>query len=112
LNSLNTFLANLAIDTICSISYPKQGDEIKDKVKKMAVRLISSTEAQNNFGKVISDVSQKDIRYVVERHSSPKAIILSLSDLERLINDKTDREEMRRIVREQSKTYDLGESID
>ncbi|HFQ92804.1 MAG TPA: type II toxin-antitoxin system Phd/YefM family antitoxin [Anaerolineae bacterium] len=78
----------------------------------MQTRTVASTEAQNNFGRILNDVIQNHTRYVIKRRNAPQAIILSLSDFENLLNDRDEQTEMTRIVRELTPVYNLGETID
>ncbi|MEW6580602.1 MAG: type II toxin-antitoxin system Phd/YefM family antitoxin [Chloroflexota bacterium] len=79
----------------------------------MATKTIPSTEAQNNFGRILDDVIQNDSRYVIKRRNAPQAILLSLSDFDRLLaTGESERMEIARIIRELGPVYHLGETID
>lgn len=80
----------------------------------MATKTISSTEAQNNFGRILDDVIQNDSRYIIKRRGLPQAILLNLSDFERLLasNDDQERQAIARLLREISPIYQLGEIVD
>lgn len=79
----------------------------------MATKTIASTVAQNNFGRVLDDVIQNDSRYVIKRRGLPQAILLSLSDFERLLAaSDEERSTVTRMLKEISPTYELGETID
>jgi prevent-host-death family protein len=80
---------------------------------RMTTRTIPSTDAQNNFGRVLDDVIQNDTRYVIKRRNSPQAILLSLSDFERLLaaSDR-ERAEIGHVIRDLSPVYTLGETVD
>ena len=76
-------------------------------------KTIASTEAQNNFGRILDDVVQNDARYIIKRRHASQAILLSLSDFEALLaSSQNTREEFRRLVREQTPLYDLGRSLE
>ena len=75
-------------------------------------RTIASTEAQNNFGKIIDSVVQDHVRYIIKRRNMSQAIILSLSDFKRLLLDASERKKMDHVIRELSPVYNLGETID
>ena len=78
----------------------------------MITKTISSTEAQNNFGSILDDVTQNDTRYVIKRRSTPQAILLSLSDLQRLLTaNEIERREMKTVIQELSPIYNLGETV-
>lgn len=79
----------------------------------MATKTISSTNAQNNFGRILDDVIQNDSRYIIKRRGLPQAILLNLSDFERLLasNDR-ERLAVGRLLREIGPMYQLGETVD
>lgn len=77
----------------------------------MKTKTIASTEAQNNFGRILNDVIQNNTRYVIKRHRSPQAIILSLADLERLLTNQGEQNKMVNIVRDLTPVYSLGEAV-
>ena len=78
----------------------------------MTTRTISSTEAQNNFGRVLDDIVQHKTRYIVKRRNLPQAVIISLSDFEQLLANQDERKKMLATVQEITPTYNLGESIE
>jgi prevent-host-death family protein len=77
----------------------------------MSTKTISSTDAQNNFGKILDDVIQNNTRYILKRRSSPKAIVLSLSDFQRLVNNQDEQLKLTQLISEMSPSYELGETI-
>lgn len=78
----------------------------------MTTKTIPSTEAQNNFGRILDDAIQNGTRYVIKRRNTPQAILLSLSDLERLLTaNEIERKEIRNVIRELSPVYNLGETV-
>ena len=78
----------------------------------MSTKTIASTKAQNNFGQILDDVSRNHTRYIIKRRNISQAIILSLSDFEKVLESQSERETMQNIVREMSPNYSLGESVD
>jgi PHD/YefM family antitoxin component YafN of YafNO toxin-antitoxin module len=78
----------------------------------MPTKTIASTEAQNNFGQILDDISRNHTRYIIKRRHNSQAIILSLADFENLLNNQSEREKMQHLVREFSPVYSLGESIE
>jgi len=79
----------------------------------MTTRVVSSTEAQNNFGRILDDVVQNDVRYIIKRRSASQAIVLSLVDFEQLLAaNESERHEISQVIRELSPVYDLGEALD
>ncbi len=79
----------------------------------MGTKLIASTEAQNNFGRVLDDLVQNNTRYIVRRRNTPQAVILSVADFENILaGDAADRQKLEKILRELSPVYALGESIE
>jgi len=78
----------------------------------MTTKTIPSTEAQNNFGRILDDVIQNDTRYVIKRRNISQAILLSLPDFERLLAaSENERKQMGNVIRELSPVYNLGETI-
>jgi prevent-host-death family protein len=78
----------------------------------MKAKTITSTEAQNNFGRVIDSVVQEQTRYIIQRRNTPQAIIMSLPDLEQLLLNASERDRMRTVIRELGPVYDLGKTLD
>lgn len=79
----------------------------------MNTRLVASTEAQNNFGRVLDDVVQNGTRYIIRRRNTSQAILLSIADFESLLSgDETERHKLEKVVRELSPSYTIGESIE
>jgi prevent-host-death family protein len=76
------------------------------------MKFIVSTEAQNNFGRLLDDVATHGTRYVVRRHGTPKAVVLPLADLERLLALEQDGERVLQVLRENQVTYRLGELVE
>ncbi|MFQ5398484.1 MAG: type II toxin-antitoxin system Phd/YefM family antitoxin [Anaerolineae bacterium] len=77
----------------------------------METKTIASTEAQNNFGRILNDVILNHTRYVIKRRNAPQAIILSLSDFEQILTNQAEQSKMTHIVRELTPVYSLGETI-
>ena len=78
----------------------------------MTTKTIPSTEAQNNFGRILDDVIQNDTRYVIKRRNISQAILLNLPDFERLLAaSENERKQMGNVIRELSPVYNLGETI-
>jgi prevent-host-death family protein len=80
--------------------------------EKPALKFIISTQAQNNFGRLLDDVSENRTRYVVKRFGHPKAVLISLDDFERLLTSEAEGEKYLRILRENRPEYMLGEAVD
>lgn len=78
----------------------------------MATKSISSTQAQNNFGKVLDDITQNNSRYIVKRRGTPQVIVLSFGDLASLLDDEHERQRMYRVLRELRPTYQLGQVLE
>ncbi len=78
----------------------------------MATRTIDSTEAQNNFGRIIDDAVEHGTRYVVRRRKVAQAIILGLADFERILSNDSEQRKMAIVVRDLAPSYTLGEDID
>lgn len=77
----------------------------------MGTKAIDSTDAQNNFGRILNDVVQNGTRYVIRRRHSPQAIILGLADFEQLLTNHKEQRKMVNMVRELTPVYTLGETI-
>lgn len=85
---------------------------IDSGVFSMGTKLIASTEAQNNFGRVLDDVVQNDTRYIVQRRNTSQAIILSISDFEKILSaDDTERQRLEKVIKELSPIYSFGEPV-
>ena len=78
----------------------------------METKVITSTEAQNNFGQIIDSVVQARTRYVVKRRNVSQAIIMSLADFGQLLENSSDRQKMSDVIGELSPVYSLGETIE
>ena len=78
----------------------------------MPTKVISSTEAQNNFGRLLDDVIQNHSKYVIKRRNVPQAILLSLADFQALLAaSDSERNEVGRIIKELGPVYRLGETL-
>ena len=77
----------------------------------MAIKSIGSTQAQNNFGRVLDDVTHNNTRYVIRRRGAPQAVLLSLDDLVHILNMREESREMYSLLRELRPTYHLGQEI-
>lgn len=77
----------------------------------MATKKISSTQAQNNFGQVLDEVTQNQIRFIIERRGIPKAVILSFDDFERLLSDELDQKQMFTLIKDVRPKYKLGQNL-
>jgi prevent-host-death family protein len=76
------------------------------------VKFIISTKAQNNFGRLLDDVSENHTRYVIKRFGHPKAVVISLDDFERLLENEADGGRYLQVIRESRPGYVLGETIE
>jgi prevent-host-death family protein len=77
----------------------------------LTIKSVSSTQAQNNFGQVLDDVTQNHTRYIVERRGNPNAVILSFDDFSKILNDAKERQEMGSIIRELQPEYGIGQVV-
>ncbi len=73
---------------------------------------ISSTKAQNNFGRVLDDITQNRTRYIVKRRGIPQAVILSFNDFADILNNERERERMHTILGEVRPNYQLGQVLE
>lgn len=78
----------------------------------MSTKTISSTEAQNNFGRILDDVVQNSAHYVVQRRSQAQVIVLSLAEFERLLaSPDSERMQVSKVIRELAPVYDFGRKV-
>ncbi len=77
----------------------------------MTTKSISSTQAQNNFGRMLDDVTHNRTRYIIERRGIPQAILLSLDDFAHLLEDKQAHQQIGAIIREIRPDYRLGRVV-
>jgi len=78
----------------------------------MSIKSISSTEAQNNFGRVLDDVVLNRARYIIKRRGVSHAIVLSFDDFAYMLRDDGERRRMGSVLRELRPQYSLGEVIE
>lgn len=77
----------------------------------MATKKISSTQAQNNFGQVLDDVTYNQTRFIIQRRGIPKAVIISFDDFEKLLSNESERNDMFVLLREVKPEYQIGQSL-
>jgi len=77
----------------------------------MTTKSISSTKAQNNFGRVLDDVTHNHTRYIVERRGIPQVIILSFDDFAYVLSDERERQQMDAVLRDLRPEYHLGQVV-
>ena len=77
----------------------------------MATKSINSTEAQNNFGRVLDDVTHHHTRYIVKRRGIPQVIILSFDDFSHVLDDEQERQQMNSVLKELRPKYRLGQIV-
>lgn len=78
----------------------------------MTIKSIGSTEAQNNFGRVLDDVTLNRARYVIKRRGTPQAVVLSFDDFAAMLHDEGERSRIGSVLRELRPRYVLGEVIE
>ena len=78
----------------------------------MTTKSISSTKAQNNFGRVLDDVTQNHARYIVERRSVPQAVILSFDDFAEILDSESERQQIHHVLKELRPKYQLGQILE
>ncbi len=78
----------------------------------MSTKSISSTQAKNNFGQVLDDVTRNRSRYVVKRRGVPQVMILSFEDFAEVLDDEEKRRDMHAFLREVQPEYSVGQVID
>lgn len=78
----------------------------------MKTRVIASTEAQNNFGRMLDDAVRNGTRYVIQRRRAAQAILLSMADFESLLaGDEAERQRLERVVRQLNPVYSIGDVV-
>jgi prevent-host-death family protein len=77
----------------------------------MITKSISSTQAQNNFGQLLDDVTQNRAHYIIERRGVPQAILLSFDEFTFLLSNENKRQQMDTILREVRPEYRLGQLL-
>ena len=77
----------------------------------MRTKTIGSTEAQNNFGQVLDDVTHKHSRYIVKRRGIPQAVIMSFDDFNDLLNNESKRQQMGSVLKEFQSEYNIGQVV-
>jgi PHD/YefM family antitoxin component YafN of YafNO toxin-antitoxin module len=78
----------------------------------MTIKSIGSTEAQNNFGRVLDDVTLNRARYIVKRRGVPQVIILSFDDFDYVLRDDSERRRMGSVLRDLRPQYRIGEVVE
>jgi len=78
----------------------------------MATKSISSTNAQNNFGRVLDDIARNRTRYVVERRGLPQAVILGIDDLADVLGNEHECSQMHTVLKELRPEYGLGQLLE
>ena len=78
----------------------------------MATKSISSTQAQNNFGRVLDDVTHNRTRYIIERRGVPQAIVLSFEDFAQVLGSESERKKIGAVLKEIRPEYRLGQVVD
>ena len=78
----------------------------------MTTKTISSTKAQNNFGRVLDDITRNQTRYIVERRGIPQVIILSFDDFAAILGDEQERQQLNAILQEVRPEYRLGQIVE
>lgn len=77
----------------------------------MITKNISSTQAQNNFGQLLDDVTQNRAHYIIGRRGIPQAILLSFDEFAYLLSNESKRQQMDALLREVRPEYRLGQIV-
>jgi PHD/YefM family antitoxin component YafN of YafNO toxin-antitoxin module len=78
----------------------------------MSTKSISSTKVQNNFGRVLDDITQNHTRYIVERRGIPQVVILGFNDFADVLSNEHARERIHTVLRELRPKYQLGQVLE
>ena len=81
------------------------------KMAIMDIRKISSTEAQNNFGKLLSTTTNDQIVFVIERRGASEVALISISGLVALLGNKAIRESVLDTLKKIKSSDTIGQSI-
>jgi prevent-host-death family protein len=54
-------------------------------VNERTTRIVLSAKAKNNFAQLIDDVHTHHTRYIIQRFGTPRAALIPLTDLQRLL---------------------------
>lgn len=57
----------------------------------MVTKRISSTEAQNNFGRILDSVTRGRTRFIIERRGIPQVAVIGMEDLVETLSDSEQR---------------------
>lgn len=63
-------------------------------------RVVTATEARIRFGELLRRVAENRESVIVERGGKPQAVVLSVSEYERLVEGQQDRNEWKTLVAE------------
>jgi prevent-host-death family protein len=77
----------------------------------MTTKSVSSTKAQNNFGRVLDDVTHNHTRYIVERRGVPQVVILSFDDFAHILNDEKERQQIDTVLKDLRPKYQIGKIV-
>lgn len=78
----------------------------------MKTRRLSSTEAQNNFGRVLDSAIQEGIVYIIERRGNAQAVLIGLANIDALLTDENTLESFGSTLKELSPKYNLGREME
>lgn len=66
--------------------------------RQIITQVVSASEARQQFGKLLKQVHNQNVRIIVEKGGIPVAALVSLADLQRLENMKQERAERLKIL--------------
>lgn len=79
--------------------------------KLIITKSVGSTQAQNNFGQVLDDVTRNHTCYVVERRGVPQAILIGFEDFARILQNAGKQKAMISLIREMRPKFRIGRVI-
>lgn len=106
------YKSKLDRETFVQYNIAKLSNLTKRGKGAMTTKSISSTKAQNNFGRVLDDITQHHTRYIVKRRGIPQVIILSFDDFADVLNNEHKREQMHTVLRGIRPKYKLGQVLE
>lgn len=76
------------------------------------LKKISSTEVQNNFGRVLDDIALNRTRYIVDRRGTAQVVIVGVGDFASLLRDEDERRQLGLVLDRVQFQYEVGQPLD
>lgn len=75
------------------------------------IRIVTATEAKNNFGAIIKSAYASDEHLIVEKSGIPVVAIIPMADYQQLINNKTASPEIAERMSAEQRRAEAGRSL-